>query len=216
MSRAVAIAAAAAVALAATLALAAGCPGPGAGTAAGRAAAPGADAPLPERVVTDFERAVLDGREAYATLFDFVAVGKFEKLLRRYDAMGRIPLDDAQRAEFLAEDAIPFSEARERRNLGAFFPILAARTVGRGGCSARAPISAYGRLLGQPFEPLPAEPASNAAYESLRVDVNALIAEGGVVALSCTGGKGGLALVYTRTTFARGYAIITMYDDIPE
>ena len=171
---------------------------------------------LPERVVADFERAVLAGKDAYAELFDFVAVGKFEKLLRRYDANGRIDLTDAQRKEFMAEDATPFPEARERRNLGAFFPILAARTVGTGRCHAHPPRSEYGRALGEPFEPLPAEPASNATYEPLRVDVNALIERGGVIALTCDGGKGGLALVYTRTDDARGYALITMYDDIPD
>jgi len=189
------------------LALAAGC--------APRATAPSA-ASLPERVVADFERAVRQGRDAYATLFDFVAVGKLEKLLRRYDALGRVPLDDAQRADFLAEDATPFTPQRERRNLGAFFPILAARTVGTGGCSAGPPRSAYGRALGQPFAPLPAAPASNAAYEPLRVEINALIGAGGVVGIRCAGGAGGLALVYTRTHDPRGYAIITMYDDVPD
>jgi hypothetical protein len=178
--------------------------------------APQVGVTLPERIVAEFEQAVRGGPDAYAALFDFVAVGKYEKLLRRYDANGAVALTAAQKQEFLAEDATPFPEARERKNLGAFFPILAARTVGQGGCHARPPISAYGRALGHPFDPLPVEPASNLAYEPLRVEVNALVDKGGVVGIACDGGQGGLALVYTRSKDARGYALITMYDDVPE
>jgi hypothetical protein len=208
--------AACAGALAACAGALAACAGALAACAGAPAAGPTPPATLPERVAWDFERAVLRGRDAYAELFDFAAVGQVEKLLRRYDLLGRAPLTDAQREEFAAEDATPFSVARERRNLGAFFPILAARTVGRGDCRARAPISRYGRRLGEPFPPLPPEPASNAGYEPLRVAVNALIERGGVVGIVCAGGEGGLALVYTRDGSSRGYSLITMYDDVPD
>lgn len=162
-------------------------------------------------VVATFERAVLAGPDAYAALFDFAAVGKVEKLLHRYDALGRADLPDAWRDEFLAETPEPFSVERERTNLGKFFPPLAQRTVGTGGCAVAAPASAYARLLGGPFEPLPAE---HQAYEPLRGEVNALFARGGLVTLACTGGQGQLALVWTDDASPRGWSLVTMYDDV--
>jgi hypothetical protein len=40
------------------------------------------------------------------------------------------------------------------------------------------------------------------------------MANGGVVRIGgCKGGKGGLALVYTKKANARGYDLITIYDD---
>ena len=69
----------------------------------------------------------------------------------------------------------------------------------------------YGKLLGQPFEPLPA--GTPAGYETLRTHANAYLAKGGVVGITCTGGKGGLALVCTESANARGYDLITIYDD---
>jgi hypothetical protein len=177
--------------------------------------APPAPADVPARVAADFERAVLESREAYQALFDFTAVGKYEILLHRYDALGRVELSEERKAEYLAEDGTPYPPERERRNLGAFYPILAQRTVGTGGCRAGEPVAEYGKLLGREFEPMP---PGNESHEGLRVEMNALIAKGGVVGIQCSGGKGGLALVWTRTDSPRGYDLITMYDDegVPE
>jgi hypothetical protein len=69
----------------------------------------------------------------------------------------------------------------------------------------------FGKLLGQPFEPMPAE--TPPAYEKLRTDANNWLAKGGVVGLKCSGGRGGLAIVYTASTDPRGYKLITIYDD---
>jgi hypothetical protein len=167
---------------------------------------------LADRVAADFEAAVLQSRDAYVGLFDFVAVGEYEILLHRYDLNGRLPnLEDDQREQFTGEDGTPYPEARERRNVGNFYPILAQRTVGTGGCSAAAPRTRYGRLLGVFFDPLPE--GTPPGYEKLRTDANAWLAKGGVVGVHCTGGKGGLAIVYTARDNARGYDLITIYDD---
>ena len=169
--------------------------------------------PTAERVVADFERAVLAGEDAYAALFDFAAVGKVEKLLHRYDLRGRSELTDEQRAQFAAETPEPFSRERERRNLGHnFFPPLAQRTVGGGGCAAVPPIDPYALALGRPYEPLKPE---DSAYEPLRQEVNAMIAGGGIVGVACEHGSGRLALVWTRRPDdPRGYVLITLYDDV--
>jgi hypothetical protein len=167
---------------------------------------------LADRVAADFEKAVLQSRDAYVGLFDFVAVGEYEILLHRYDLNGRLAnLEDDQREQFTGEDGTPYPEARERRNVGNFYPILAQRTVGTGGCSAAAPRTRYGRLLGVFFDPLPE--GTPPGYEKLRTDANAWLAKGGVVGVHCTGGKGGLAIVYTARDNARGYDLITIYDD---
>jgi len=167
---------------------------------------------LADRVAADFEKAVLQSRDAYVALFDFVAVGEYEILLHRYDLNGRLPnLDEDQREQFTGEDGTPYPEARERRNVGNFYPILAQRTVGTGGCSAAAPRTRYGRLLGVFFDPLPE--GTPPGYDKLRTDANAWLAKGGVVGVHCTGGKGGLAIVYTARDNARGYDLITIYDD---
>jgi hypothetical protein len=55
--------------------------------------------------------------------------------------------------------------------------------------------------------------ATPPGYELLRTHANAWLAKGGVVSLRCTGGKGGLALVYTANDTPRGYSLITIYDD---
>ncbi len=167
---------------------------------------------LPERVAADFEAAVQTSKDAYVALFDFVAVGELEILLHRYDLNGRlVHLDDEQKAQFAAEDGTPYPEARERRNVGNFYPILAQRTVGTGGCTAGEPRTHYGKLLGQKYEPLPE--GTPPGYEILRTHANASLDKGGVVAIRCTGGKGGLAIVYTSRDNARGYDLITIYDD---
>lgn len=172
----------------------------------------GATPDLSARVAADFETAVKTSRDAYVALFDFDAVGEYEILLHRYDLLGRFPnLDDARRAQFTGEDGTPYPPARERRNVGNFYPILAQRTVGTGGCRATAPESRYGKLLGTPFEPLPA--SVPAKYDKLRTDANAWLARGGVVGIRCSGGEGGLAIVYTARDDARGYDLITIYDD---
>src|SRR5439155_3748227 len=109
-----------------------------------------------DRVVADLERAVLASKDAYVALFDFVAVGEYEILLHRYDLNGRlVHLEDDQKEQFRHEDGTPYPEARERRNVGNFYPILAQRTVGTGGCAAAAPRTRYGKLLGVHFDPLP-------------------------------------------------------------
>ena len=170
-------------------------------------------AELPARVAADFEAAVKQSKDAYVALFDFSAVGEYEILLHRYDLLGRFPdLDDARRAQFEHEDGTPYPETRERRNVGNFYPILAQRTVGTGGCAAAAPVSRYGKLLGTTFEPLPA--GVPAGYEKLRTDANAWLEHGGVVGIHCTGGAGGLAIVYTARDNPRGYDLITIYDDV--
>lgn len=172
----------------------------------------GAARNLAELVVADFERAVLASKDAYVDLFDFVAVGEYEILLHRYDLNGRLAnLTESEKAQFSAEDGTPYPAARERRNVGNFYKVLARRTVGTGGCVATAPRTRYGKLLGQAFEPLPA--GTPAGYETLRTHANAWLAQGGVVGLRCAGGTGGLALVYTMTDHARGYELITIYDD---
>jgi hypothetical protein len=166
---------------------------------------------LRAKVVADFEHAVLTSREAYVDLFEFTTVGKFEILLHRYDANGRLELSDKKKAELLAEQPIGYPPERERRNVGNFYPILAQRTVGTGGCRAGDPVDDYAKQLGVEFEPLPADSAN---YEPLRAEVNAALAKGGVVGIQCTGGRGGLAVVYTRDEAQpRGYDLITIYDD---
>ena len=162
-------------------------------------------------VVAAFEPAVISGPAAYAELFDFAAVGKVEKLLHRYDALGRSALPDDWRASFLAEDATPFSVERERTNLGKFFWALAAPRVGTGACRVVEPASDYVRQLAEPFEPLP---PGHEAFEPLRVEVNAIFARGGVVSLACAGGRGQLALVYAADDSPRGWSLVTMYDDV--
>ena len=180
---------------------------------AGSSTAPQAPAHrnLAEKVVADFEAAVLANRAAYVDLFDFAAVGEYEILLHRYDLNGRLPITDAQRAQFEAEDGTPYTPERERRNVGNFYPLLAQRTVGTGGCVAAAPRTRYGKLLGQPFEALPA--GTPPKYETLREHAYAWLSRGGVIGFTCKGGKGGLAVVYTQKDNARGYDLITIYDD---
>ncbi len=172
-----------------------------------------APADLPARVAADFETAVATSKDAYVALFDFSAVGEYEILLHRYDLLGRFPdLDDARREQFEHEDGTPYPPTRERRNVGNFYPILAQRTVGGGGCVASAPASRYGKLLGTKFDPLPA--GVPPGYEKLRSDANAWLEHGGVVGIRCRGGQGGLAVVYTAKPNPRGYDLITIYDDV--
>ncbi|MDB4956406.1 MAG: hypothetical protein JWO36_3975 [Myxococcales bacterium] len=189
----------------------AGCghPAPQAPQPAGMPASPQR---LQDHVVADFERAVLANKDAYVSLFDFVAVGEYEILLHRYDLNGRLAhLEPDQKAQFAGEDGTPYPETRERRNVGNFYPTLAQRTVGTGGCTAQVPRTHYGKLLGTMFDPLPE--GTPPGYEKLRTDANQWLAKGGVVAIKCSGGKGGLAVVYTERASARGYDLITIYDD---
>ncbi|MBA2541445.1 MAG: hypothetical protein H0V17_17520 [Deltaproteobacteria bacterium] len=179
---------------------------------------------LRDRVVADFERAVTQSKDEYVSLFDFVAVGEYEILLHRYDLLGRLKnLTDAQKTQFFSEDGTPYPEARERRNVGNFYKPLAQRTVGAGGCKAREPRTAYAKLLGT-FEALPEITEVEIAgakksaptpkgYQILRDHAVGWLAKGGVVGFSCTGGTGGLTVVYTEKPSGRGYALITIYDD---
>lgn len=166
---------------------------------------------LGAKVVADFEAAVGKSKDAFVELFDFAAVGEMEILLHRYDLNGRLAITEAERAQFAAEDGTPYTAERERRNVSNFYPILAQRTVGDGRCRATEPRTRYGKLLGQSFEPLP--PNTPPAYETLRTHANEWLARGGVVRIACRGGDGGLALVYTARDNARGYDLITIYDD---
>lgn len=168
---------------------------------------------MPERVVHDFERAVLTSKDAYVALFDFAAVGEMEILLHRYDLNGRLPnLTDGQAQQFSEEDGTPYTPERERRNVGNFYTFLAQRTVGTGGCSAAEPRTRYGKLLAT-YEPLPEDTPPK--YQTLREHAVAWTkpGTGGVVGFTCTGGKGGLAVVWTKKANARGYDLITIYDD---
>lgn len=167
---------------------------------------------LAERVVADFEAAVKQSKDAYVALFDFAAVGEYEILLHRYDLNGRLTnLTDREKEQFSAEDGTPYSAERERKNVGNFYTFLAQRTVGTGGCVAAEPRTGYGKMLGQPFEKPPE--GTPPGYEILRAHANAWLARGGVVGFTCTGGTGGLALVFTAKDNPRGYDLITIYDD---
>jgi hypothetical protein len=181
-------------------------------------------ADLRDKVVADFEAAVKQSRDAYVALFDFAAVGEYEILLHRYDLLGRLKnLTDQEREQFFAEDGTPYPEARERRNVGNFYKILAQRTVGTGGCKAGEPRTHYGKLLGT-FDRLPDTTEANVVnalrsqptprgYYTLRNHVLHWLAKGGVVGFTCSGGTGGIAVVYTEAQNARGYDLITIYDD---
>jgi hypothetical protein len=169
-----------------------------------------------DRVTADFEKAVLASKDAYVGLFDFAAVGEIEILLHRYDLMDRLPgafkngMD--RKDQFLKEDGTPYPPERERRNVGNFYPQFVQRTVGTGGCIAGPPRTRYARLLGTYFEDdLPDD--TPAGYAILREHANAWWRRGGVVGITCRGGKGGIAVVWTKTTAARGYDLITIYDD---
>jgi hypothetical protein len=204
--------------------LVAACGGGGSGTGGTLPTQGSAALGLPERVVADFEKAVLTSKDAYVALFDFVAVGEYEILLHRYDLNGRLNhLTDAEKKQFFAEDGTPYPEARERRNVGNFYPRLAQRTVGTGGCKAGAPRTRYGKELAT-FEPLPATSEveiegenktapTPAGYQTLYTRVTEYTKKGGVVGFTCSGGQGGLALVYTARPNQRGYDLITIYDD---
>ncbi len=164
-----------------------------------------------KQVVADFEKAVLASKDAYVELFDFAAVGELEILYHRYDLNGRTPISDDEREQFEQEDGTPYPVERERRNVGNFYEFLATRTVGSGGCIATEPRTTYAKLLGMKYDPLPA--GTPEGYETLRAHANEWIANGGVVRISCRGGKGGLALMWTKKSNARGYDLITIYDD---
>ena len=169
-----------------------------------------AGASLAAKVVWDFEHATLAGQAQFASLFDFAEVGAFEILLHRYDVIGRAELSDARRAALAAEAPAPYPAAREQRNVSRYYPRWVQRTVGTGGCAGQAPRLEYNQLMGRPFEPLPPE---HAHFDALRTRVNAQLEGGGVIAVRCRGGKGGLALVYSPRPTARGYDLITIYDD---
>lgn len=193
--------------------LAAGCPKKSEPTVpSNRAGLPPEVTGFPAKVAYDFQQAVLAGKDAYVDLFDFAAVGEMEILLHRYDLNGRMELSDDEIDRFSAEDGTPYPAERERRNVGNFYTFLATRTVGQGGCAATLPRTKYGKLLAQSYEPLPE--GTPESYELLRTHANAWMANGGVVRIGgCQGGKGGLVLVYTKKPNARGYDLITIYDD---
>jgi hypothetical protein len=166
-----------------------------------------------ERVVADFETAVKTSKDAYVALFDFAAVGEIEILLHRYDLYGRLPkLTDDVKAQFAAEDGTPYPAEREQKNVGNFYRFLAQRTVGTGGCTAREPRTRYGKLLAT-YDALPQGTMAYENYEALRTKATGYVAKGGVVGFTCSGGKGGLAVVWTERPNSRGYDLITIYND---
>ena len=59
----------------------------------------------------------------------------------------------------------------------------------------------------------PLREGTPAKYEALRSHAAAWVKNGGLVRVHCTGGDGGVALVWTRKDNARGYDLITIYDD---
>jgi hypothetical protein len=175
---------------------------------------PGTDQ-LAERVVWDFEHAVLESKDAMLALFDFTAVGEMEILLHRYDALGRKPgIEQDEIDEYLAEDGTPYPPERERRNIGNFYKGLIRPAIAKGRCKAVTPTWRYNQLLGMPYEPFP---EGNESHEALRVKVNTYLEndQGGVIGIRCPGAPRGLALVYTKRDNERGYDIITIYDDGP-
>lgn len=179
---------------------------------------PPVEAPPPprtmrERVVADFETAVKANKDAYLGLFDFAAVGEIEILLHRYDLYGRLPrLSDDVKAQFAAEDGTPYPAEREATNVGKFYKPLAQRTVGTGGCTAREPRTRYAKLLAT-YDALPQGSFAYDAYEKLRMKATGYVAKGGLVSFTCSGGKGGIAVVWTERPNHRGYELITIYDD---
>ena len=196
-----------------TLAILAGCRAPAPPPAAPRPEPkPPLLPPLAVKVAADFEAATLASKDAYVDLFDFGAVGEYEILLHRYKLNGRlVNLEPDQKAALAAEDGTPYPAARERRNVGNFYPILAQRTVGTGHCTAGPPRTHFAKLLSVAFEPLPAGTPPN--YTKLRDDANGWLEHGGVVGIHCTGGRGGVAVIYTERPNERGYDLITIYDD---
>jgi hypothetical protein len=167
---------------------------------------------LRERVVFDFEQAVKKSKDEYVGLFDFASVGQIEVLLHRYDMAGRLPnLPEDLKKIYLKEDGTPYTVERERRNVGNFYPFLAQRTVGTGGCYEREPRTKYAKLLGQPYPELPA--GTPPKYEILRKNANEWLSKGAVISFECEGGEFGLAVVYTERNNPRGYDLITIYDD---
>jgi hypothetical protein len=187
----------------------------GCGASASAPAQPARPESLPERVVYDFEHAVLDSKESFLALFDFAAVGEMEILLHRYDLLGRLPdMDEDMKEEYAAEDGTPYPPERERKNVGNYYGWLIKPAIARGGCQAMEPHWNYNKLLGQPQPPFP---PGNESHEALRLKVNTYLenGQGGVIAIRCPGGTRGLALVYTKRDNARGYDLITIYDDGP-
>jgi hypothetical protein len=175
------------------------------------APAPAKPVSMQQRIASEFEQAVKTSKDAYVSLFDFVAVGQYEILIHRYDLNGRFPdLPDDVRERFEKEDGTPYPPERERRNVGNFYTILAQRTVGTGNCVGSAPATPYGQQLGEQFEPLPE--GTPPGYEILRTAANGYLAKGGVVGIKCSG-QGGLAIVWTEAANPRGYNLITIYDD---
>jgi hypothetical protein len=171
---------------------------------------------LPERVVWDFERAVLDSKESFLALFDFTAVGEMEILLHRYDLLGRLPgITEKMKADYAAEDGTPYPPERERKNVGSYYGWLIKPAIASGGCRAMEPHWDYNKQLGEPQPPLPPD---NESHEPLRLKVNTYLEDdrGGVIGIRCPGGTRGLALVYTQRDNERGYDLITIYDDGPE
>ena len=166
---------------------------------------------LADKVVADFEKAVLTSKDAYVDLFDFVAVGEYEILLHRYDLLGRLSPGFAREAEFKGEDGTPYPPTREKRNVGNFYPIFVQRTVGTGGCVASPPRTRYGAPARHALRS-----AARRAHHPATTSSAPIRTAGSTRAApsrSCKGGQGSLVVVYTQGANARGFDLITIYDD---
>ena len=165
------------------------------------------------RSSSDFEAAIKASKDAYVALFDFAAVGEIEILLHRYDLNGRLVNLDRRRRrqQFAAEDGTPYPAERERRNVGNFYTILAQRTVGTGGCTAGEPRTQYGKLLGDVSSRCPR--ARRPSTRRCAPTPTTWLAKGGVVGIKCSGGRAASRWCTPRATNARGYDLITIYDD---
>jgi len=122
-------------------------------------------------------------------------------------------LSDAQKAQYTGENGTPYPATRERRNVGNFYPLLAQRTVGTGGCTGGAPhrtTAATGHALRGPAR-RHATRLREAAHRRERV-----ARQGRRRRHPLHRWSGGIAVVYTAAANARGYALITIYDDVAE
>lgn len=169
-------------------------------------------AELEARIVSDFEAAVLDSKEAYLALFDLEDVGVFQVLLRRHDLLGRwANIPAGYKKDIERDTGAPYPPERERITVGYWYTRTATRTVGTGTCAPGEAVDDWVKLMGEPFEPLP---AGNDAYIPLREHINPLIEAGGVVRVVCTGGGTPAgSLLYTRTNSPRGYSLLAISND---
>ena len=152
-------------------------------------------------------------KDAYVALFDFVAVGEYEILLHRYDLNGRLanlpddmqgavrrprtarPIRPSASAATSATSIDPRAAHRRQRRLHRERAAHALRQAARPARSSRCPR---------------ARPPATRSCAPPRTATSRRAASSGI---KCSGGKGGLAIVYTESANPRGYELITIYDD---